>query len=211
MTANLTVETITKAMKGNDFWLNRESDAAKVVEEATRRGFIKRLSHTQAQWTEAGLAKARAELTPAPKASTKARRHVIHFRPVKGYVACGADRQRRTWGVVRDVDAVPTIERWDALPETNRCTRCAARVAKMKDVKAKNDARAKRLTQAMEQRERDAASCDADADDRAAAGLIGIAEAQRAQANKHRSALSRLRARAAHLGANDGASMGLLF
>lgn len=59
---NLTVETITEAMKGNGFWLDGESDAAKVVAEATRRGFIKRLSHTQAQWTEAGLAKARAEL-----------------------------------------------------------------------------------------------------------------------------------------------------
>lgn len=62
MTPNLTVETITEAMKGNDFWMNGESDAAKVVAEAARRGFIKRLSHTQAQWTEAGLTKARAEL-----------------------------------------------------------------------------------------------------------------------------------------------------
>lgn len=68
-------------------------------------------------------------------------RHVIHFRPAKGFVVCGADCQRRTWGVIRDVDSVPTMEHWDALSDAQRCTRCAAKVAKMKDVNARRVAR----------------------------------------------------------------------
>lgn len=62
----LTINTISEAMKGNAFWLDAGSDAARIVAEATRRGFIRRASHTQVEWTDAGLEKARAELaTPA--------------------------------------------------------------------------------------------------------------------------------------------------
>ena len=78
MTTTLTVESISAAMKGADFWLNPDSEASSIVSEATRRGFIKRLSHTQAQWTEAGLTKARAELgvtAPSHPMSDTARRY----------------------------------------------------------------------------------------------------------------------------------------
>lgn len=61
----LTVTSVDEAMKGNDFWLHPTSDAARIVEDATRRGFIRRMSHTQVEWTEVGLAKARAELPAA--------------------------------------------------------------------------------------------------------------------------------------------------
>lgn len=42
------------------FWLKPESDA--IVNEAVKRGYCIRCSHTQAQWTEAGLELARKEL-----------------------------------------------------------------------------------------------------------------------------------------------------
>lgn len=58
----LTITTIDAAMKGNDFWLKGASEARRIVREATARGFIRRLSHTQVEWSEAGLAKARTEL-----------------------------------------------------------------------------------------------------------------------------------------------------
>lgn len=58
----LTINTIDAAMKGNDFWLKGDSEAGRIVREATARGFIRRISHTQVEWSEAGLAKARAEL-----------------------------------------------------------------------------------------------------------------------------------------------------
>lgn len=51
-------------MTDNAFWLDRASDAARIVEEATARGFIRRISWTQVEWSEEGLAKARVELAP---------------------------------------------------------------------------------------------------------------------------------------------------
>lgn len=66
MNTPLTVESISAALRGSDFWLNPTSNAARIVTEAARLGYVTRLSHTQAQWTDEGLARARAELTPAP-------------------------------------------------------------------------------------------------------------------------------------------------
>lgn len=65
----LTIDSIQKAMtsifpyKGDEFWLDPKGEKAQIVEEATRRGYLKRLSHTQIQWTEEGLKRARQELT----------------------------------------------------------------------------------------------------------------------------------------------------
>lgn len=58
----LIIESITEAMKGNDFWLNPASEKAWIVNEAVQRGYIRRPSTTQVEWTEEGLAKARREL-----------------------------------------------------------------------------------------------------------------------------------------------------
>lgn len=68
----LTVNAIDAAMKGNAFWLDAGSEQARIVGEATRRGFIRRASHTQVEWTEAGLAKARAELAAPQSADAQA-------------------------------------------------------------------------------------------------------------------------------------------
>lgn len=72
----LTIEAIDQAMKGNTWWTRPKSEEAKIVLEAVTLGYVKRLSHTQVQWTEEGLAKAKRELspkesTPAPLASNE--------------------------------------------------------------------------------------------------------------------------------------------
>lgn len=79
MNDTLTVQTIDDAMKGNAFWLEPNSDAARIVIAATRAGYVKRLSHTQVQWTEEGLARARAELSAAPVVENDARFTRSHF------------------------------------------------------------------------------------------------------------------------------------
>jgi hypothetical protein len=58
----LTVKLIGEAMTGNKFWLDSTSQEAWIVSRATALGYVLRLSHTQVQWTEAGLEKARREL-----------------------------------------------------------------------------------------------------------------------------------------------------
>lgn len=66
----LTVASIQRAlearqpgdMTATEFWLRPESLAAQIVNMATKAGYVVRLSHTQAQWTNEGLAKARREL-----------------------------------------------------------------------------------------------------------------------------------------------------
>lgn len=55
----LTVNTIDDAMRGNAFWLNPNSEAAAIVEEAARLGYIRRISHTQVEWKEEGIEAAR--------------------------------------------------------------------------------------------------------------------------------------------------------
>jgi hypothetical protein len=58
----LSVTLIDNAMKGNDFWLKPDSLSACIVAHATRAGYVRRISHTQIEWTHEGLAKARAEI-----------------------------------------------------------------------------------------------------------------------------------------------------
>lgn len=62
MEITLTVTLINEAMKGNAFWLDSTSREAWIIARATTLGYVKRLSHTQVQWTDEGLAKARREL-----------------------------------------------------------------------------------------------------------------------------------------------------
>lgn len=70
MSQNLTVNLIQEAIVASPYriggtfntYFHLCDDALKVIEEATRKGYIIRLSHTQAQWTESGLDKARKEL-----------------------------------------------------------------------------------------------------------------------------------------------------
>ena len=57
MNAQLT--TIQKALQGDSFWLHPQSEEAKTIERATKDGYIRRISHTQAELTE----KAVKELT----------------------------------------------------------------------------------------------------------------------------------------------------
>lgn len=58
----LTIDSISKAMLGYTFWLDPNSDEAKIVNEATKRGYVRRWSHTQIEWTWDGFAKADSEL-----------------------------------------------------------------------------------------------------------------------------------------------------
>jgi len=57
-----TVSSIHEATKGSDWWLRPESAAARTVAYAVTSGYLRRHSHTQVEWTEAGLAKARRNL-----------------------------------------------------------------------------------------------------------------------------------------------------
>ena len=64
----LTIDSIQNAMtytypaKGDEFWLDPKGEKARIVEEATKKGYLRRFSHTQVEWTEEGLKKARQEL-----------------------------------------------------------------------------------------------------------------------------------------------------
>lgn len=62
MEIDLTVKLISDAMKGDKFWLDSTSREAQIIRRATALGYVLRLSHTQVQWTEAGLEKARREI-----------------------------------------------------------------------------------------------------------------------------------------------------
>lgn len=59
MNTELSLRLIDTALN-TDFY--EQPEMLKVIEAATAAGYIKRLSHTQAQWTVQGLAKARVEL-----------------------------------------------------------------------------------------------------------------------------------------------------
>jgi len=50
-----TPEQLEEALTANKFWLDGNDEAAKVVHEATKAGFVFRGSHTQAHWTKAGI------------------------------------------------------------------------------------------------------------------------------------------------------------
>jgi hypothetical protein len=64
----LTVENIQNALlsspyrnpKGNYFHMDPE--LTQIIQEATKRGYVRRISHTQAEWIEEGLEKAIKEL-----------------------------------------------------------------------------------------------------------------------------------------------------
>lgn len=58
----LTVELIDDAMKSSDFFCKDDSVAAFIVNTAHRMGYVNRYSVSQVQWTDEGLALARAEL-----------------------------------------------------------------------------------------------------------------------------------------------------
>lgn len=45
---------ISDALKGSDFWMKPDSRDAKIINEATKLGYVRRLSHTQAEWTDEG-------------------------------------------------------------------------------------------------------------------------------------------------------------
>lgn len=69
MSQNLTVNLIQEAIVASPYrcglfktYFHLCDDALKVIEEATRKGYIRRISHTQAEWAESGLDKARKEL-----------------------------------------------------------------------------------------------------------------------------------------------------
>ena len=51
----LTLEEVDQALKGNKYWLDSNSKEAKIIEEATKKGYVLRTSHTQAEWTEKGI------------------------------------------------------------------------------------------------------------------------------------------------------------
>lgn len=48
----LTVQNIQEAMKGDNFWLVPDSTEAEIIKEATEKGYVVRLSHTQVQWKD---------------------------------------------------------------------------------------------------------------------------------------------------------------
>ena len=56
----LSIEGIQKALNAPFFFLNPLLLA--IIEEATKKGYLLRISHTQAQWSDEGLEKARVEL-----------------------------------------------------------------------------------------------------------------------------------------------------
>ena len=64
----LTVRSIQEAItynypaKGDEFWIDPKGEKARIVEEATRRGYLRRYSTSQVEWTEEGLKRARQEL-----------------------------------------------------------------------------------------------------------------------------------------------------
>ncbi len=69
MSQKLTVSIIQEAINASPYrgglfktYFHLCDDALKIIEEATNKGYIIRTSHTQAEWTEIGLQKARKEL-----------------------------------------------------------------------------------------------------------------------------------------------------
>ena len=57
VTVKLTGLSINNALKGNKFWLDKDSVDAKIIQKATAAGYVRRNSHTQAEWTTKGAFK----------------------------------------------------------------------------------------------------------------------------------------------------------
>lgn len=57
-TTTPTIAAVQQAMKGNAWWLEPGSEAARTIGAAVSAGYLRRFSHTQIEWTEAGVAKA---------------------------------------------------------------------------------------------------------------------------------------------------------
>lgn len=55
-TFQFTPQQIQEALKDNNynFWMKPESIEAQIIKAATEAGYVRRVSHTQAEWTEAG-------------------------------------------------------------------------------------------------------------------------------------------------------------
>lgn len=51
---HINVSAIQKALNGSEFWMNPESEDAKIIDEAVKWGYVRRPSHTQAYWTDKG-------------------------------------------------------------------------------------------------------------------------------------------------------------
>jgi hypothetical protein len=51
----LSIENINAAIKNDDYFIHPESESAKIVEEATKKGFLQRISQSQVEWTDKGL------------------------------------------------------------------------------------------------------------------------------------------------------------
>jgi hypothetical protein len=98
-TPALTINTIDAAMKGNAFWLKGDSEAGRIVREATARGFVRRLSHTQVQWTEAGLEKARAELAESTTAPIDQNSTLSEMMAHAGFKRVGSSWRRTLNGM----------------------------------------------------------------------------------------------------------------
>lgn len=53
----MTIRQIQQAMETSNFWLHAESRDANIINEAVCRGYVRRISHTQVEWTDEGLRK----------------------------------------------------------------------------------------------------------------------------------------------------------
>ena len=51
----LTIDEVDQALKSRKFFTEPNSKEAKIIEEATKKGYVLRTSHTQAEWTEKGI------------------------------------------------------------------------------------------------------------------------------------------------------------
>lgn len=58
----LSLSNIDNALKSNEPYFHMNETMLAIIEEATESGYVRRLSHTQAEWTEDGLKRARTEL-----------------------------------------------------------------------------------------------------------------------------------------------------
>jgi len=69
----LTVTSVDNALKSNPYagadhrgpYFHQNPRLLAIVEEAVKRGYVLRTSHSQAEWTEAGLVKARRDTAEA--------------------------------------------------------------------------------------------------------------------------------------------------
>lgn len=53
-TFQFTPDRVQDALNGSDFWLHQDCIEALIIQKATEAGYIRRISHTQAEWTDEG-------------------------------------------------------------------------------------------------------------------------------------------------------------